>query len=419
MSEPPRKRANLEKVRRRLPVVEQLPTAKGRRFLPRAEGTAPTPSMAVWALTQACDQRCLSCGPRSGRTLPDELTTEECLRLVAELAELGVGEVVLIGGEAYLRPDFLLVIRAIREHGMKATMTTGGYGFTQQQVEAAVEAGLQLVSFSIDGLASTHDALRRRPGSWSRAFEGLVRVRTAGATPAANTQINRRTLPDLVQLADRLGEAGVATWQMFFTIPHGGAADHPDLVLQPYMMLEAFEVMERVLERCRAHGITVWPGNNLGYFGPLETALRRHQNAEAHYQGCQAGLTGLGIEPDGSIKSCPSLGGAANTGGSWREHGLRAIWERAPEMRRIERRTKDDLWGFCGDCYYAEPCMGGCTATSEPLFGKPGNNPYCHHRALDFDARGLREVLRPIAKAPGQPFDHGLFELVVEPKPSA
>jgi hypothetical protein len=86
-------------------------------------------------------------------------------------------------------------------------------------------------------------------------------------------------------------------------------------------------------------------------------------------------------------------------------------------MRRIERRTKDELWGFCRDCYYAEPCMAGCTATSEPMFGKAGNNPYCHHRALDFDARGLREVLRPIAAAPGQPFDHGLFELVVEPKP--
>jgi len=411
-----RRNEKLARVRASLPIID-LPPSKNRRFLPRAEGTRPTPTMAVWALTQACDQRCRACGPRSGKTLPDELTTEQALQLVEELAELGVGEVVLIGGEAYLRADFLLVIRSIREHGMKASMTTGGYGLTEQHVQAAVEAGVQLVSFSIDGLAETHDELRGREGSWARAFAGLARVRKAGATPAANTQINRRTLGQLERLADHLGEAGVVTWQLFFTIPHGRAADDPDLVLQPYMVLEAFDELERVLERCRVHGITVWPGNNLGYFGPLESALRRHQNAGAHYLGCQAGLTGLGIEADGSIKSCPSLGGAANTGGNWREHGLRAVWERAPEMRRIERRTIDDLWGYCRECYYAEDCMGGCTATSEPLFGRPGNNPFCHHRALELDRQGLRERLVPTARAPGRPFDHGAFELVTEPKP--
>ncbi len=44
------------------------------------------------------------------------------------------------------------------------------------------------------------------------------------------------------------------------------------------------------------------------------------------------------------------------------------------------------------------------------LFGKPGNNPLCHHRALEMEKRGLRERLVPVARAPGEPFDHGLFE---------
>ena len=34
---------------------------------------------------------------------PDELTTEEAIDLVKQMAELGVKEVTLIGGEAYLR----------------------------------------------------------------------------------------------------------------------------------------------------------------------------------------------------------------------------------------------------------------------------------------------------------------------------
>jgi hypothetical protein len=47
--------------------------------------------------------------------------------------------------------------------------------------------------------------------------------------------------------------------------------------------------------------------------------------------------------------------------------------------------------------------------------GKPGNQPYCHHRALEFKKQGLRETLVKIKNAPGKPFDSGLFELRTEP----
>jgi hypothetical protein len=49
------------------------------------------------------------------------------------------------------------------------------------------------------------------------------------------------------------------------------------------------------------------------------------------------------------------------------------------------------------------------------LFGRPGNNPYCHHRALELEKRGQRERVVPVAGAPGSPFDHGTFELLLEP----
>ena len=38
-------------------------------------------------------------------------------------------EVTLIGGEAYLRPDWLQFVSAIRAHGMECGMTSGGRGF--------------------------------------------------------------------------------------------------------------------------------------------------------------------------------------------------------------------------------------------------------------------------------------------------
>ena len=124
----------------------------------------------------------------------------------------------------------------------------------------------------------------------------------------------------------------------------------------------------------------------------------------------------MGIESDGTIKGCPSLPTEAYGGGSARESSLQKIWDETKELRYTRDRTAADLWGFCKDCYYADECRAGCTWTSHVFFGKAGNNPYCHHRAIEHDARGLRERVVKVAAAPGTPFDHGRFEIVVEPK---
>jgi radical SAM protein with 4Fe4S-binding SPASM domain len=202
---------------------------------------------------------------------------------------------------------------------------------------------------------------------------------------------------------------------MFLTIAHGNAADDPSLILQPYMLLDVFEEVHRVIQLCERNRILFFPGNNLGYFGPYEHEIR-HRQGHGFYTGCTAGKAGAGIEADGSIKACPSLGGPQHTGGSIREHSLRDIWERAPEMLALGDRTVDDLWGWCRTCYYADTCKAGCTATAEPLFGRPGNNPFCHHRVQQLDAQGLRERIERVAAASNEPFGMGRFRLIVEHK---
>ena len=408
---------SLDAMRRRLPIVDALPPSRSRRTLPLAPGEMHRPRLAVWEFTLACDQRCLHCGPRSAHRRPDELTTDEALRLVRELADLGVGEVVLIGGEAYLRDDFILVIRAIREAGMACGVTTGGYNLTRARADAMVEAGVQSVSVSIDGLAPAHDHVRGRPQSWERALAALRHVKAAGARPSCNTQVNQRSRHDLLALADVLGEVGVRAWQLQITVAHGAAADHPDLILQPYMMLELEPVLDRLLGRCDELGIAVYPANNLGYFGPLEHRLRRRVGG--FFRGCNAGKESIGIESDGRVKGCPSLPTAPYHGGTVRERPLERIWREDPAVGFTRRRTTEELWGFCATCYYAEVCRAGCAWTAHCTLGRRGNNPFCAHRAETLRDQGLRERLVPVEYAPGDPYDFGRMELVLEPWPSA
>jgi radical SAM protein with 4Fe4S-binding SPASM domain len=391
--------------------------------LPLAEDARPVdrawrPIYAVWEITLRCDLACRHCGSRAGRERPEELSTEEALDAVRQMADLGVREVTLIGGEAYLRDDWTQIVRAVRDHGMQCSMTTGGRGFTRERAEAARRAGLQSVSVSVDGLRASHDALRGVRGSFDAALEAFANLRAAGVPVAANTQINRHNLGELEAIFDVLAAAGIHGWQVQLTVAMGRAADEPELLLEPYQVLDVIPRLARIKARADAEKIRLFPGNNIGYFGPYESTLRA-LFPRKHAGSCGAGRVTLGIEANGDVKGCPSLPTADYVGGNLRDHTLRDIWERAEPLRFTRTRTVDDLWGFCRSCYYADACMSGCSWTTHVLFGRPGNNPFCHHRALELLRVGRRECLVRTRAAEGAPFDYGRFEIIEEAWPAS
>lgn len=419
----PEARADLmraKRPKRDLPIAPHAEPFKKR--LPLADAARPQdqvrPVYAVWEITLACDLACRHCGSRAGHARPNELSTEEALNFVQQMKELGVREVTLIGGEAYLRDDWTTIVAAVRSAGMQCTMTTGGRGITKERAEAGARAGLQSVSVSIDGIEATHDRLRGVTGSHQSALAALTHLAEAGIAVSVNTQINRLSVPDLHRVLDTLIEKGAHSWQIQLTVAMGRGADEPEVLLQPYDLKELFPLLVSLKGRADQAGIRLWPGNNIGYFGPYESVLRGAMPL-GHTLSCGAGRFTLGIEADGTIKGCPSLTTHGWAGGNVRENSLQDIWERAAPLRYTRDRTVEDLWGFCRTCYYADECRAGCTWTSDVLFGKPGNNPYCHHRVLELEQRGKRERLVQVEQAPGRPFDNGKFEIVEEDWPSA
>ncbi len=381
----------------------------------------PTPKYCVWEITLACDLGCKHCGSRAGKARPDELTTEECLEVVDQLAELGIRETTLIGGEAYLRDDWTEIAAALVKKGISVSVVTGARNLTQERIDGAVEAGISSISISIDGLEKTHDALRGPRGSWRAAVEAARRVAESPLRLTANTQINRLSMPELPAVADLMVDLGIAGWQVQMTVPMGRAADRPELLLQPPDLLELFPLLLWIKRtKLDPAGVQIAPSNNVGYFSPYERLLRwRREEKGGHWSGCVAGKWGLGLEADGKIKGCPSLPSGPYTGGNIRDAKIADVVANAPEVNHLKSRTGEDLWGFCRTCYYAETCLAGCTWTSHTFFGRSGNNPYCIHRALEFEKRGLQERIVPAERAAGDPFDYGRFEILVEEAPEA
>jgi Y-X(10)_GDL-associated radical SAM protein len=336
---------------------------------------------------------------------------------VDALARLGAREVTLIGGEAYLRSDWTEIVRAVRARGMRCTLQTGGRNLTEARLGAAVEAGLQGIGLSIDGLAPLHDELRGVPGSFDRAVAAVRLARALGIPVGVNTQIGARTMDDLPELLETIADAGAKNWQIQLTVAMGNAVDHDAILLQPYQVGELMPLVDRLYRRGLERGVVLGAGNNIGYFGPYEHLLRGLGDASVHWTGCAAGRNVLGLEADGTVKGCPSLRTDGYAGGNVRDATLEDIWNHAEAIHFGRVRSVDDLWGFCRSCYYADVCRAGCTWTGDSLFGRPGNNPYCHHRVIELERRGLRERVEKIADAPDRPFAIGAFELVLEPIP--
>lgn len=397
------------------------------RTIRSTEGDKALPIYAVWEITLRCDQACAHCGSRAGPEARDaELDTAELLSVADALIRLGNREVTLIGGEAYLRGDVYDLIAHLTKHGVRVSMQTGGRGLTPARVRRLRDAGLAAVGVSVDGSRAVHDELRDNPGSYDAALGAIAHAREAGLTVTSNTQVNRLNMGELPEIARALEQAGSSIWRVHLTVPMGRGADRPEWILQPYMILAVIDSLAAIQAEAKARadaaGVSqakafrVALGNNLGYYGPHESKLRSRPDADdRYYMGCQAGRYSLGIESDGVVKGCPSLPTAPYTAGNVRDMSLEDIWAHSEAMRFTRDRTRDELWGHCATCYYADLCRGGCSFTTHTALGRRGNNPFCYYRADQLRKRGIREVIVQAERAQGRPYDFGRFELREQP----
>ncbi|HEX3318158.1 MAG TPA: GTP 3',8-cyclase MoaA [Solirubrobacteraceae bacterium] len=129
------------------------------------------------SVTDRCNFRCQYCMPAEG--LPwleraDILTFEEIERLVALLADMGVRDLRLTGGEPLVRRDFpnlaarLCALDALHE----VSVTTNGY-LLERDAEALVRAGIDRFNVSIDSLQRDRFFEMTRRDALPRVLAGL------------------------------------------------------------------------------------------------------------------------------------------------------------------------------------------------------------------------------------------------------
>ena len=326
-----------------------------------------------WHVTERCNLRCRHCY-QEGYSTP-ELPFIDLLSIVEQFKTLLnrleretaprplQGHINVTGGEPFLREDFfdlLEVFAANREHFSYAILSNGTLidAATSRRLRAVGPASIQI---SVDGKASTHDAVRGR-GVFELAGTALKCLRREGIpTVMAFTAhgANFREFPLVARLACELGAA--RTWADRL-IPYGRSSGLSHAMLTPEETREFFELMYSARqEAARSYAHTeVSLGRALQFLVGGGTPYR-----------CRAGEDLVTVQSNGDLCPCRRLPIRV---GNLLETPLSDLYYSSDLFQTLRRHRVSE---GCGGCRFSGRCRGGlrCLAyavTGDPFKADPG-----------------------------------------------
>lgn len=167
------------------------------------------------SVTDRCNLRCRYCMPPEGMPwIPTDgvLGDDEIVGLVTLLAQMGIRDVRITGGEPLIRPGLPRLIERI--HGISGiqeiSMTTNGV-LLAAAIDDLVAAGLDRVNVSVDSLDPERFARMTRRNDLERVLEGLAACeRHPGLRPIKVNAVALRGVSEddvlpLAELARRRG----------------------------------------------------------------------------------------------------------------------------------------------------------------------------------------------------------------------
>lgn len=344
----------------------------------------------VWEITLACNLRCIHCGASAGRARAGELSPAEALELARNLAALPCEEVTLMGGELFLRPDWLDIAEQLRSEGVAVVIFTNGWLLDGERVAQLKAIEPRTVGLSVDGASpQVHDAQRGIPGSWDRVWRGADALQEAGLSVSMITTLTRQNLYDLPALARLLLGRGIQ-WQVQVATPNGARMDPADQ-LTPLEFYWAGAWLDLVRRKYDWPLLPVAGAHDLGHHS---SRLANLLPPGCEWRGCTAGLDTLGIQSHGDVKGCLALPDNF-VEGNIRQRPIKELWE-DPDCFALNRQfTPDLLENFCARCPHAGTCRGGCADLAHAATGSPYDNPYCFYRLETNTCVRQSEVISP------------------------
>lgn len=323
------------------------------------------PDTVHWAVTFKCDLACPDCYIRRHQAdFTSELDTKEAFTIIDRIADAGVFQLAIGGGEPLLREDILSLVARAHEKKLVVHVTTGRY---QHEPDVLRELANYIQSLQV---GIKQEELLKYPETEMEKLTRLVALTgELGLDLGANLFLSYSTLKAFDQIVKMLATAGLKRITLL--------RYKPPVNLKRWAQERPDECTLLDFEQKLADTVDAYPHIQFRVDCGLSFLERKllSQMAEANgIRGCTAANRILSIAPNGSIFPCSQLVGQALSAGNLLNDDLKSIWINSEILQRYRgfRTKKPFKSSECGHCSAKLQC-GGCRVFAEDgLGGDPG-----------------------------------------------
>lgn len=309
---------------------------------------ANTPMNMHWDITWRCDHSCVHCYLTDRRK--EELTLDEQIGILDQLAEAGTLSLLISGGDPFLRPDALDFLRAARKRHFQVTINTHGNFIDDAVADVLAEIGVHKVNISVYSTdPAEHEAVTRVPGSHAKAVAAGRRLVARGVRCEFRSPVvvqNREGYLGVRALAESIG----ASWRSDANIVPDDESDFGLCGIGVHSTERIVAMMNAMAPRRDE----VVP--------PAEMP-----DVPSDRRTCSAGSASGFISPDGTVYPCITW---REPIGNLREASFDDLWHHHPTIERQRTVRRASYLQDCAGCTFHGKC-DYCPGISHAETGDP------------------------------------------------
>ncbi len=370
--------------------------------------------IVVWNVTRTCNLKCVHCYTDSdNHKYTGELTTDEGLKLIDELAAFDIPSLLFSGGEPLMRKDLFTLVDRASNREIRPVLSTNGTLIDRQAARSIKDSGIVYVGISLDGMEDINDQFRGVKGAFTQAMNGFEQCLAVGQRVGLRLTLTRKNYEDLDRIFDFIEREGINRACFYHLVYSGrGCSMFQDDLTHG----ESRHAMDIILNRTRDYfdrgkNINILTVDNHAdgvyiYLKLLEENPERAQ--EIHdllsWNGGGANSTGVGIgniDFFGNVH--PDQFWQDYTFGNVRERNFGDIWldEKDPLMKGLKHKA-DYIKGRCRLCRYRDLCTGAMRVRAYRTFNDPwAPEPQCY---ITDDEIGLTDEKKQFLAENGEEF---------------
>ncbi|HRO71060.1 MAG TPA: radical SAM protein [Chitinophagaceae bacterium] len=270
--------------------------------------------IAILMPHSACNCRCVMCDIWKGNKNLKQLTQDDIRELLKTFERLNTQMVLMSGGEALLNPNFFRLCEILKEKNLRISLLSTG--LTLKKHAKSLIRWVDDIIVSLDGDATTHDAIRNIPGAYDSLKEGVQYLKNIrpGFRITSRTVIHKqnfRKWPDIIESAKDIGIDQVS----FLPADVSSQAFNRQTVWNEERRDQILPAEEELgeLENITEHIIQKYiPKFEDPYFAETPAKLRKIYAYYAAFYGlnpfpfkkCNAPWVSAVVEADGNVRPC-------------------------------------------------------------------------------------------------------------------